>query len=134
MSSEPRGDTARIVRLLEQLGYEPERMQSGRIRMNSGGIFATIMLYADGSLGLRCRVVADEDILIDLERVNRANQDLRFGTFSIDHESKEALLLESDFVLDPAAADAEDSLRRIMGIWDGALGKLKSLVLALQPA
>lgn len=133
MSHEPRGDSARIVALLEMLGYDAERLESGRIRVKSGGIFATIMLYADGSLSLRCRVVAN-DIPIDLERLNRANQDLRFGKFSIDHEAHDALLLESDFVFEPSAADAEDALKRIMEIWTAALGKLKSLVISLQPA
>ena len=131
MSMDVRGEVVRIVALLEALGYQAHQSEHNRIRVNSGGIFATIMLYADGSLSLRCRVLGNAEFILDLEKVNRANHEMRFGKFSIDDG---AILLESDFVFDPTVPEPSEALGKIMAIWDAALGRLKSLVLSLEPA
>lgn len=126
-----RGEIGLILRLLSELGFRATPTDDGRIRVESGGLAATMMVYADPSLSLRCSVSGNR-AAFSLEDVNEANHELRFGKFSLEGP---ALLLECDFVFDHSATDAKEQLARIMAIWAGALDRLKALVaLSLQPA
>ena len=118
-------EVALIMSLLGELNYRAEQLDRNRIKVVQGGIAATIMVYSDPSLSLRCLVDGQGEFLFELGRVNDANIGMRFGKFSTLHD---ALQLECDFVFDPAAPDARDQLGRIMRIWDANMAKLRDLV------
>lgn len=121
-----------IARILTELGYSAEVAEGDRIRVRSGGIAASIMVYADQSLSLSCWVDGGEEIEFDLDEINQANIDHRFSRFSVEENR---LRLASDFVFEIDAPDAKTDLKKIMTIWDAALGTLKELVRrSLQPA
>ncbi|WP_426290449.1 hypothetical protein [Sphingomonas sp. TWP1-3-1] len=125
-------EVALILTLLSEMNYRPEQLDRNRIKIVQGGVAATIMIYEDTSLSMRCLVEGGEDFIFELADVNDANYDMRFGKFAISNQS---LLLECDFVFEPVGSDARERLTHIMKIWDANLVRLRELVAnSRQPA
>lgn len=123
-------DRARLSGMLTSLGYEVENDGEKGIRINTGGLHATVVVYDDGSLSLVCSV-AGGGVDLRLTDVNDANSRVRFAKFSVDDGN---LLLEADFVFSLAGWNAIEQLKHIMQLWQLALQELKHLVAELVQA
>ncbi len=123
-------DRARLEKLLTELGVAPARQVSNGVQVVFDGIYATIMIYGDGTLSLLCSVRSDGREW-RLDGVNAANNRVRFAKFSVEQGN---LLLEADFMFRLGSPDATDGLRRILDLWRMALHELQTLVGELMPA
>ena len=123
-------DRARLADLLLRLDLTPTTQGSNAVQIVLDGVYATVMVYGDGTLSLVCSVRGDEAGW-DLQRVNAANNRVRFAKFSVDRGN---LLLEADFVFHIASRDALDQLRQVLKLWRMALHELQLLVEELVPA
>lgn len=117
-------DRAKLMRLLAELDLDPAEQGANGIKILLDGIYATMMVYGDGTLSLACSVRGNGPKW-DLERINTANNRIRFAKFSVDHEK---LLLEADFVLNISSRDLEDQLSQVLELWRMALRELLFLV------
>lgn len=120
----------RVAELLADLGFEVEREGGRGLTITFEGVYATVVIYDDGTLSLMCSVDG-HGIDLRLPDINDANNRVRFAKFSVDRDN---LLLEADFVFSLAAPDAQEQLRTVVALWRMALRELKDLVGRLVPA
>jgi hypothetical protein len=118
-------DTAKLAEMFEQLGYTVEENDESGLRIRTGGVHVTVVVYEDGSLSLVCSVAGGEGVELSLEDVNDANNRVRFAKFSVVDET---LLLEADFVFSLNSPNAFHHLKHIMRLWYFALQELRNLV------
>ena len=120
-------DKARLSQLFGKLGYDVEADIENGLRVNTGGVHVTVVVYDDGTLSLVCSV-AGGGVDLRLQDVNEANSRVRFAKFSVEGGN---LLLEADFVFALHNADASAHLLHIMHLWDLAFLELRRLVTEL---
>lgn len=120
----------RVAELLAELGFEVERGGDRGLTITFEGVYATIIVYDDGTLSLMCSVDG-HGIDLRLPDINEANNRVRFAKFSVERDN---LLLEADFVFPLAVTDAQEQLRTVVSLWRLALRELKELVEKLVPA
>ena len=120
----------RVAELLAELGFEVERRTSGGLTIMFEGVYATVVVYDDGTLSLMCSVDG-HGVDLRLSEINEANNRVRFAKFSVERDN---LLLEADFVFGLTAPDAQEQLRTVVRLWRMALRELKDLVGRLVPA
>lgn len=114
----------RVADLLAELGFDVQREGRRGLTIMFEGVYATVVVYDDGTLSMMCSV-GGEGIDLRLQEINEANNRVRFAKFSVEHKN---LLLEADFVFALAAPDAQEQLRTLVQLWRMALRELKDLV------
>lgn len=120
----------RVAELLTELGFTVEREVSGGLTIMFEGVYATVVVYDDGTLSLMCSVDG-HGVDLRLPEINEANNRVRFAKFIVERDN---LLLEADFVFGLTAPDAQEQLRTVVRLWRMALRELKDLVGRLVPA
>ena len=116
-----------VAELLHDEGYRA-KVEPGTpfVRSSTGGVKIGLIVDNDAEgLQIRC-AFSEVGPDLSLERINEYNARFRYGKMYKD--SDDDIVLEQDFLFDPHRPDAADELRKIMSLFEGAIGLMKTFL------